>query len=166
MRVCEFSHLLAFLSHHEMFVREPDAEETPCLCLGISWMNARDLFSDTWRDLARRYNCKMPSAQAVLDELLGAYSEPNRHYHAIEHIASLLRQMEDHKHAIVDRDAVALAVLFHDVIYDPLRHDNEEKSATLARERLAWIGFPREVVAKVERYIHATTHSDNLETND
>lgn len=129
-------------------------------------MNTRELLSDTWRDLARRYNCEIASAQAVLNELLEAYTEPNRQYHAIEHIASLLRQMEDHTHAIVDRDAVALAVLFHDVIYDPLRHDNEEKSATLARERLASIGFPHEVVAKVERYIHATKHSEDLDIND
>jgi predicted metal-dependent HD superfamily phosphohydrolase len=52
-----------------------------------------------------------------------AYSEPHRKHHTIEHIGSLLRQLEEHGHAVVDRDAVVLAMLFHDVVYDPLRHD-------------------------------------------
>jgi predicted metal-dependent HD superfamily phosphohydrolase len=122
-------------------------------------MNARDLLSHMWRDLARRHGCGTPSAQMVLDELLGAYSQPGRQYHTIEHIASLFRQLEDYGHAVVDRDAVALAILFHDVVYDPLRHDNEEKSAALAGERLAFLGFPGGVIAKVEQYIYGTKHA-------
>jgi predicted metal-dependent HD superfamily phosphohydrolase len=129
-------------------------------------MNARDLLSHTWRELARRHDCETSRAEVVLDELLRAYSEPGRQYHTIEHIASLFRQLEDYGHAVVDRDAMALAILFHDVVYDPLRHDNEEKSAALARHRLASVGFPDEVVAKVARYIHATKHGQDLVTND
>jgi predicted metal-dependent HD superfamily phosphohydrolase len=110
-------------------------------------MNARDRLSHTWRELARRHDCKTTRTEVVLDELLQAYSEPNRKYHTIEHIGSLLRQLEDHGHAVVDRDAVVLAMLFHDVVYDPLRHDNEERSAALAGARLAFLGFQGGVIA-------------------
>ena len=139
-----------------------DASASP----GISWMSPRELLSHVWRDLAGRHHCETSSAEVLLDELLGAYSEPSRHYHTIEHIASLLLQLNDHGLAVADRDAVALAMLFHDVIYDPRRRDNEEKSATLARRRLSLLGFPDEVVAKVEHYILATQHAQHFETND
>jgi predicted metal-dependent HD superfamily phosphohydrolase len=129
-------------------------------------MNARDLLSRTWRELAARYACEASRAQVVLHELVAAYCEPHRHYHTIEHIAALLRQMQDHGQSVVDRDGVTLAMLFHDVVYDPRRNDNEEKSAHFAHERLALVGFHDRVVAKVERYIHATKHGQDLQTDD
>jgi predicted metal-dependent HD superfamily phosphohydrolase len=57
-------------------------------------------------------------------------------------------------------------MLFHDVVYDPLRHDNEEKSAALAGTRLAFLGFPGGVIAKVEQYINATTHAQDFVNSD
>jgi hypothetical protein len=90
---------------------------------GGNWMKTHDRFSHTWRELARRHGCETTRAEVVLDELLRAYSEPTRKYHTIEHIGSLLRKLDEHDHAVVDRDAVVLAMLFHDVVYDPRRHD-------------------------------------------
>lgn len=129
-------------------------------------MSASELLSQVWRDLASRRHCEPARAQELLHELLGAYSEPNRHYHTTEHIASLLRQLDDLGQAVVDRDAAILAILFHDVIYDSRRSDNEEKSAALARTRLAMLGLPDEVVAKVEHWIHATKHAQDFKTSD
>jgi predicted metal-dependent HD superfamily phosphohydrolase len=129
-------------------------------------MNACQLLSHAWADIARRHGCDSAGSEAVLKELLRAYSEPNRHYHTPDHIASLLRQLEEHGLPVVDRDAVALAILFHDIVYDPLREDNEDRSAAVAREQLASAGFPDAVVGKVERYIHATKHDKERETTD
>jgi predicted metal-dependent HD superfamily phosphohydrolase len=129
-------------------------------------MNARDRLSHTWRELVCRHDCDRASAEVVLDELLRAHSEPTRKYHTIEHIGSLLSQLEQHGHAVVDRDAVELAILFHDVVYDPRRRDNEETSAALAGERLAILGFPGGVIAKVKRYIFATRHAQDFVTSD
>jgi predicted metal-dependent HD superfamily phosphohydrolase len=114
----------------------------------------------------RRQGCETTRAEVVRDELLRAYSEPNRKYQTIEHIGSLLSQLEEHGHAVVDRDAVVLAMLFHDVVYDPLRHDNEEKSEAIAGERLAFLGFPGGVIAKVEQYIYATKHAQAFVKSD
>ena len=131
---------------------------------GGSWMKARDRLSHTWRELARCHGCETTRAEVVLDELLRVYSEPTRKYHTIEHIGSLLHQLEEHGHAVVDRDAVVLAMLFHDVVYDPLRHDIEVKSAALAGERLAFLGFPGGIIAKVEQYICATKYAQDFVT--
>jgi predicted metal-dependent HD superfamily phosphohydrolase len=129
-------------------------------------VKANELVSDVWRDLARRQGCAGSATQAMLDDLLRAYSEPRRHYHTIDHIASLLRLINEHGLEVIDRNAVALAVLFHDVVYDPARHDNEQASADLAGERLAALGFPGQLVAKVKGYILATQHRQSAPTSN
>jgi predicted metal-dependent HD superfamily phosphohydrolase len=63
-------------------------------------MKASELLSDVWHDLTRHQACPEPAAQAVLDELVQAYSEPHRHYHTIEHVASLLRLLNEHERRI------------------------------------------------------------------
>jgi predicted metal-dependent HD superfamily phosphohydrolase len=121
-------------------------------------MTAQQLLSETWWDLARRYGLNAAAAQSVLDELIAAYRAPARHYHTIEHIAALLRQIKQHGDGLLDRDAVALAILFHDVVYEPRRQDNEAVSAALAGARLTALAFPAPLVAKVVGYIEATAH--------
>lgn len=124
-------------------------------------MNALEPVSDVWRDLVRRHGCASVSAERVLADLLRAYAEPHRHYHTLGHIAELLQLLEQHGGAL-DGDAVKLAILFHDVVYDPARQDNEGVSAKLAVEQSASLGFPGQLIAKVERYILATQHGASL----
>lgn len=124
-------------------------------------MNAREPVSDVWRDLARRHGCDSVLAERVLDDLVRAYAEPHRHYHTVGHIAELLQLLEQHGGAS-DGDAVKLAILFHDVVYDPARNDNEAASAKLAVEQLALLSFPRLLISKVERYVLATQHGASL----
>jgi predicted metal-dependent HD superfamily phosphohydrolase len=111
-----------------------------------------------WNDIASRRGCAAPAADAVIEEIMCAYREPHRHYHTLDHIAALLALLARFGGGAVDRDALALAILFHDIVYDPGRQDNEEASAVLAAERLARLGFPDALVAKVARYVRATRH--------
>jgi len=129
-------------------------------------MSAQELLSETWRRLAARQSVRASSAEAVLDELIGAYVQPARQYHTLDHIAALLRQLEQHKAGVNDHDAVALAILFHDVVYDPQRQDNEAQSAAVARQRLTSLGFPAARVGKVVSYIEATQHGPEVEITD
>jgi predicted metal-dependent HD superfamily phosphohydrolase len=70
-------------------------------------------------------------------ELVAVYSAPDRHYHGLRHIETLLGLADACAGVIADRDAVEAAIWFHDALYDPRRSDNEEQSALLAVERLA-----------------------------
>lgn len=71
-----------------------------------------------------------------------AYGEPGRAYHDLAHVREVLRRVGE-----VARDVgwqrpreVYLAALFHDAVYVPGRHDNEARSAELAREAVArWL---------------------------
>ena len=71
----------------------------------------------------------------VLATLATAYAEPQRAYHTATHIHAVLHWFD----AVVDQVGwrspadVYVAILFHDVVYDPTRHDNEARSAELAQ---------------------------------
>jgi predicted metal-dependent HD superfamily phosphohydrolase len=89
-------------------------------------------------------------------EIERRYTEPQRHYHTLEHLEALFRHFDRHEDSLADREAVAAAIFFHDLIYKPGRPDNEEKSALLAQKALAELGFDEARTAKVQRWILAT----------
>jgi predicted metal-dependent HD superfamily phosphohydrolase len=124
-------------------------------------LNARERVERGWQDLALRSGWAAPAATAVLEELVGAYGEPHRHYHTLDHIAELIDLFERHGEGIAGRDTVVLAILFHDVVYDPRRDDNEEASAALAASRLAALGVADGLAAEVSRYVLATRHGQS-----
>lgn len=53
------------------------------------------------------------------------YSEPHRFYHNWNHILNMIYEAN----TSLLTDDLLLAIVFHDIIYNPLRSDNEEKSA-------------------------------------
>jgi predicted metal-dependent HD superfamily phosphohydrolase len=91
----------------------------------------------------------------VRDELVRAYSAPDRHYHDLAHIEAMLALMRGHEGALSDPTSVEAAIWFHDAVYDTRRHDNEEKSAELAAERLAGVLSP-DRTDRITRMIRAT----------
>jgi predicted metal-dependent HD superfamily phosphohydrolase len=127
-------------------------------------MMARQQVQRCWQDIAARSGWAEPAATAVLDEIVRAYGEPHRHYHTLDHIAQLIELFERHGEGFAERDPVLLAILFHDVVYDPRRNDNEEASAALAAERLGALGVANALIGVVSRYILATRHGQSVET--
>jgi predicted metal-dependent HD superfamily phosphohydrolase len=122
-------------------------------------MSSGELVRRRWDDIVLRRGCQGQAADAALDELIGAYREPHRHYHTLDHIAALLVSLDRHADAGSDHEALALAILFHDAVYDPRRQDNEEASASLAARRLTGLNFPEAIVARVVLCILATRHA-------
>lgn len=93
----------------------------------------------------------MDLSDALRAELLDRWSEPHRRHHDVEHLNDVLSAVDllgDGGQAF-DRDAVVLAVWFHDAVYEIGRDDNEDRSAELARERLAGSPLCDEVVRLV-----------------
>jgi len=69
-------------------------------------------------------------------DIVTRYGEPQRAYHTLDHIEQLLVQFENIKHVLSEPHIIALALYYHDVIYDPTRSDNELKSAEFAIDAL------------------------------
>jgi predicted metal-dependent HD superfamily phosphohydrolase len=70
------------------------------------------------------------------ERLVALYSENHRHYHTLQHISECLSEFDAVKSQAHDLVAVEFAIWFHDAIYKPRAADNEERSATLAKECL------------------------------
>lgn len=86
-----------------------------------------------------------------------SYAEPHRHYHNERHLDECLRQLEGvHDLADHERQLLRWALLWHDAVYEPGLHDNEERSALLAEEELLGCGVDAADAGEVARLIRAT----------
>ncbi len=90
---------------------------------------------------AKRVRELLPASVSFSAALEKMYNEPGRHYHTVGHIADCL---EWWKRTPGQRSAVALAIIYHDCVYDPKRTDNEEQSAALMRKNIPE-GWPAEL---------------------
>lgn len=119
--------------------------------------------------LRRYWACSMSTAGAAsssgaIEELLQRWSEPHRAYHTTQHLQEALDLLctwcgggtRCIRHW---PPALALALFFHDAIYDPQRADNEEASAQLARSILGPLGVPGDLLSAVDRLIDVTRHA-------
>jgi predicted metal-dependent HD superfamily phosphohydrolase len=90
------------------------------------------------------------------NEIKKNYSKSNRHYHNLTHLDNLVAELSPFKHRFSNWDVIVFAIAYHDIIYNTLKSDNEEKSADLAVKRLKEISFPENLIARCKAIILAT----------
>ena len=112
-------------------------------------------FSASWREAGLTAD-----PAPVLAELVQRHQEPGRHYHTLEHVNAVLDQLEAARGKLEHPADAELAVWFHDAIYHPARHGNEQQSAALAREHLVTAGAPEAQIGRVARMILDTRHQE------
>lgn len=116
---------------------------------------AEEEVRDAWR------RCAGPHRLESLERLLGHHREPHRHYHTVRHVAAVLQWLDrlllDEPPAD-DHEALLLAVLYHDAVYDPTAAagDNERASALLAARVADDLGWPQDRARRVHDLIVAT----------
>ena len=121
--------------------------------------SASDVVYEAWRAIAYECGVDEASRARVCEILERAYAEVHRHYHTLEHIASMLDGFESIRHKFTNQIAAVVAILFHDVVYDPARNDNETRSAAMMRETLGKLMGEKHLVRAV-RMIEATKAHD------
>lgn len=99
-----------------------------------------------------------PGAEAAHAALREAWAEPHRAYHTTAHLAACLSGLAEVEAGLDEPHAVAIALWYHDAVYDPTRSDNEAASAALAHAHLSAAGAPAEAKARVVALIDATRH--------
>ncbi|WP_285409776.1 N-methyl-D-aspartate receptor NMDAR2C subunit [Variovorax sp. efr-133-TYG-130] len=104
--------------------------------------------------------------EALCAELQRRYAEPQRHYHTMQHLGECLAWFE-REQALAEHPAeVALALWFHDAIYDVHAHDNEARSADWARQALLAAGVDAQAAERVHALVMATRHDAVPEGRD
>lgn len=121
--------------------------------------------AEHWRTAFR--NLKLTALRHdVFTNLLGSYGEPHRAYHTVQHLQECFAAFESASGLAQSPGAVALALFYHDAIYDTHARDNEEKSAELARQVLAGVGAGEPIQSYVTGLILVTRHAAMPETDD
>lgn len=90
-----------------------------------------------------------------LASLRHRYGESHRAYHVFAHVEALLADLDLIAEIIHHRDAVELAIYYHDAVYDPLARTNESDSAELLQRELG-PSLERETLEAAKAMINAT----------
>ena len=109
-------------------------------------------WAQAWADLG------LASPSDLFGQLLGAYSEPQRHYHSKQHLAECLNVFGQVRHLAAHPGEVAIALWFHDAVYDVRGKSNEQQSADWALRVLRHANADNNAQQRVECLIQATKH--------
>jgi predicted metal-dependent HD superfamily phosphohydrolase len=123
----------------------------------MSSLSANDLPLH-WEDVLACFGVQPVTAQPAFHQLAERYAEPWRHYHTLDHIASMIDDLQKAAGAVSvpDMHSLVLAAYFHDVVYDPRAADNEERSADYADTALRPLGVPASTSTAVHALILKT----------
>ena len=99
-------------------------------------------------------------------EVEKGYTGKGRFYHTLTHLDNLFLQLFDVRTEIKSWDAILFALFYHDMVYDPLRSDNEEMSAELGAKRMKEISVPDQIIDDCKSHILATKKHDGNTNSD
>ncbi len=119
-------------------------------------MSAEVVVETTLKNVLSTLGVEDDIAQGIWQEKVRKHHiESIRAYHNLDHLAQLIGLVSQYHALICDKEAVLLAILFHDIIYDPTSATNEEQSATLFDNTFDGI-LNEDMRQKVIQYIIAT----------
>ncbi|RZL64766.1 MAG: N-methyl-D-aspartate receptor NMDAR2C subunit [Variovorax sp.] len=114
------------------------------------------VFAASWREAWAALGLVPP--MGLRDALLTRHAEPWRKYHTQQHLHECLSGLAREQALAARLGEVAIALWFHDAIYDLQAHDNEARSAGWARDALQEAGASAEVAQRVHALVMATCH--------
>jgi len=123
---------------------------------------------DYFIELLHSLGAAKTQSETYWNEIEEKYSDKNRHYHNLDHLRALSKELSEVKHEINDWKTIMLSLYYHDIVYSAVSYKNELKSAELAAERLRTIGVSEERIEKCRDQILATKYhktSEDMDTN-
>lgn len=123
--------------------------------------NLRDRWEAVWQSLGVR-----TAPRDVFEELVKAYSSPDRFYHTLAHVEDCLFIFDQTKSLAAYPEEMELALWFHDAVYDTRRNDNEQESAKWARATLDRLGIHNNIADRVSDFVLATRHTEEIANKD
>ena len=114
------------------------------------------LLKETFIGLLINYTDNDRLTNELWTEIEKNYSSKKRHYHTLHHLDSLLAQLTDVKGEIQNWNNILFTLYYHDIVYNSLKLDNEEKSAELAEKRMKQISVSNDKIELCKNQILAT----------
>jgi len=135
----------------------PDTAAGDTSCVAADWT----LWASTWVGLGI---AKAP--RDVFDRLLARYAERHRAYHTGEHLEECFSLWAGVRDLCEYPHEVALALWFHDGVYEPRRSDNEAVSARWLADAARAAGVSEVSIARMHALILATRHDASMLQGD
>jgi predicted metal-dependent HD superfamily phosphohydrolase len=113
----------------------------------------------TWHEAWSALGRQAPAG--LRDELMNVWAEPHRHYHDSRHLRECMALWARWRDRCERPGEVALALWFHDAVYDPRAAQagsNELNSAAWAARALVHAGADSDVAQRVHDLVMATQH--------
>lgn len=126
------------------------------------------MLKETFIELLTKFTDDISLTNKFWTEIEENYSDKKRYYHTLTHLDNLQNQLCEVKDKITNWESILFTLYYHDIVYNALKSDNEEKSAELAELRMKQINVPTEIIENCKSQILATkTHQDNsdIDTN-
>ncbi|MBU2986592.1 hypothetical protein KO528_14610 [Saccharophagus degradans] len=117
-----------------------------------------------WLQLMKRLS--LPQSLSTYTQLRAAYTEPHRFYHTLQHINACLIHLDNTERLATEPDHIALALWFHDAIYQPFSTNNEQQSSDWAQRFLVGLNASPALIDNVYRLIMATAHNSEPQHDD
>lgn len=112
-----------------------------------------------WMETTRQWGASVALADKWIEDLFSRYQHSNRHYHDLSHIEQVLGMAASCKTQVECWDAVFFAAWFHDAI-QKMGIDSEGESAKLAKQALAELNVPQDIISRTAHLILATKFHD------
>jgi predicted metal-dependent HD superfamily phosphohydrolase len=117
--------------------------------------NILEYVKERWKQLTA-FSKKEELKQQLWEEIVYRYSEQHRHYHNLSHIGFLFNWCDKYLDQINNPAVIGFAIIYHDIIYDTYRQDNEELSAELAGEHLTQLNINSKLLKSIKEFIIAS----------
>ena len=116
--------------------------------------------------LLKKYTDNNSLIEELWTEIEKNYSGKKRYYHTLQHLDNLLAQLTEVKGEIQNWETILFTLYYHDIIYNSLKSDNEEKSAELAEKRMKLISVSIDKIELCKQQILATkSHLKSTDTD-
>ena len=84
--------------------------------------------------LLRKYGASSSFITDSWNDLKEKYYGEDRYYHDLWHLETMFREYDEIKSKLQYADETAISIFYHDFIYNPIRSDNEKRSAKRMRK--------------------------------
>ncbi len=119
---------------------------------------------EIWQQLSKKHNPEKQISKQIFDIIQKSYTSSRRFYHNLEHIRKMLMSVQPYILYLKHPDILYFAIWFHDIVYNPLRKDNEKKSAQVAKKQLLKLGIDAFSISEICNNIERTaTHFEHFE---
>lgn len=114
------------------------------------------MLKETFIELLTNYTDNESLKKELWTEIEKNYSSKKRHYHTLQHLDNLLSQLTGVKSEIQNWETILFTLFYHDIIYNSIKSDNEEKSAELAEKRMKQISVSNDIMELCKKQILTT----------